>query len=73
MAETRKDYLDLVDCHVRENDKIFLSYGGSVPYVLRPSDDKYYFLGECYVHGIMDGEAIKDNWSFETADEIVIC
>lgn len=73
LAETRKEYLALVDFHVREDDEIFLLYGGSVPYVLRPVDDKYYFVGECYVHGIMDGEAVEDSWSPATANEIVIC
>jgi hypothetical protein len=32
-----------------------------MPYILRPvADGKFKFLGPCYVHGIMEGEAIKD-------------
>ncbi|PMD29684.1 hypothetical protein L207DRAFT_444914, partial [Hyaloscypha variabilis F] len=37
---------------------IFL--GGNVPFVLRArNDSKYQLIGECYVHGVMDGEALK--------------
>jgi hypothetical protein len=51
-----------------ETDIICVLYGCSVPVILRPmrtEDGKEYFLlvGECYVHGIMDGEII------EAADE----
>ncbi|KAF2844975.1 HET-domain-containing protein [Plenodomus tracheiphilus IPT5] len=39
-------------------DNIVILYGGSVPYVLRamPSGD-WKFIGECYIDGIMFGEA----------------
>jgi len=26
----------------------------------RKSDDRYELVGECYVHGIMDGEAVSE-------------
>lgn len=33
-------------------------FGARVPYVLRPlEDDIFLFVGECYVHDIMLGEA----------------
>jgi len=33
--------------------------GGSVPFVLRGLDEGgYKFIGESYVHGIMEGEAL---------------
>jgi hypothetical protein len=41
-------------------DVIGIFQGGTVPFVLRESEDGHYQLvGECYVHGIMDGEALK--------------
>jgi hypothetical protein len=36
------------------------------PYVLRPAGGdniKYKFLGECYLHGIMYGEALKEGYN----------
>jgi len=39
-------------------------FGAGVPYVIRPSGkDRYIFIGECYLHGVMDGEAMdmEDN------------
>ncbi|KAF2688105.1 HET-domain-containing protein [Lentithecium fluviatile CBS 122367] len=41
-------------------DLICVFYGGSVPYVIRPVDNGFFtFVGECYVHGLMDGEAME--------------
>jgi hypothetical protein len=45
-------------------DIVCVLFGCSVPVVLRKcqtnnsTDDKYTFVGECYVHGMMDGEAL---------------
>lgn len=38
--------------HVSET--IFRS--GNVPWFVRQEDDEFTLVGECYVHGIMDGE-----------------
>jgi len=39
-------------------DLICILYGGEVPYVLRPQRNGYnVVVGECYVDGIMYGEA----------------
>lgn len=41
-------------------DKICLLFGAVVPFVLRESSDGYFkLIGECYIHGIMDGEVMK--------------
>lgn len=41
-------------------DKICVFFGGETPFVLWPQKDGTYRLcGECYVHGLMDGEAIE--------------
>lgn len=48
---------------LKKRDIICILYGCSVPVALRRMVDKesqetyYEFIGECYVHGIMDGEA----------------
>ncbi|KAH8786364.1 heterokaryon incompatibility protein-domain-containing protein [Hyaloscypha sp. PMI_1271] len=50
-------------------DEAFVLFGGSMPFILRqadrrptPNDQSYYYtiIGECYIHGMMDGEAMKD-------------
>jgi hypothetical protein len=40
------------------NDSVFLFAGGRVPFVMRrdQSSGDYSIIGECYVHGVMDGE-----------------
>jgi hypothetical protein len=40
-------------------DMICIFLGAGVPYVIRPcGNDRYTFIGECYLHGVMDGEAM---------------
>ena len=41
-------------------DEGCILFGGDVPYILRPTaeDKEFQFVGDCYVHGIMDGEEI---------------
>ena len=44
----------------QRDDQVFIFLGGQVPYVLRPKEgDVYQFIGEVYLHGMMDGEAMK--------------
>lgn len=40
-------------------DVIIIAYGGETPYVLRPipGTQEYLFLGDCYIHNLMDGTA----------------
>lgn len=55
---TGNSRMGLCPRNAKEGDKIVILYGGSVPYVLRPTErDTWKFLGECYVDGIMFGEA----------------
>ena len=60
---TRRDYLGLAPQETMKGDLICILYGCSVPVILRkrenPFDTHYKFIGECYVHDMMDGEALK--------------
>lgn len=66
----------------KEGDKIALMPGGRVPYLLRklvnPEEgsstnsntgaERYEFIGDCYVHGIMFGEA----WDESKLQKIIL-
>ena len=43
-------------------DQIFLLIGSDVPFILRPTDEKFELVGACYVHGIMYGEGLCKNF-----------
>ncbi|KAJ4015526.1 hypothetical protein NW752_006986 [Fusarium irregulare] len=53
-------YIGLGPKVVQQNDVICVLFGGATPFILRPSGDKYRFVGECYVFELMTGEAIQD-------------
>lgn len=59
---TKKRYMGWVPPRAQKGDKIYILFGGQVPYVLRPlgpKDGKYEFVGEAYLHGLMDGEGVR--------------
>jgi hypothetical protein len=61
---TDSGHLGLGNHHMVAGDVIAILFGLHVPCVLRPLSDKpedgYAFIGEAYLHGAMNGEAIKD-------------
>jgi hypothetical protein len=45
---------------LRTGDVVCVLYGDDVPFILRPETGGHYTLiGECYVNGIMHGEALE--------------
>jgi hypothetical protein len=58
-AVSRLGFFCLVPEEAKPGDLVGVVAGGEVPLLLRPQQDsKYYRIGECYVHGIMDREAM---------------
>jgi hypothetical protein len=55
---------------MQEGDIICVPFGGKVPFSLKPLGDQYLLVGECYVHGLMDGEAM-DMMNRQELDEKV--
>ena len=78
LATTRRGYVGMVLETAKTDDVIAILLGCSMPMVLRrseneeesPGDVRWKVVGECYVHGIMDGEAM--GWGIEPRD-IVLC
>lgn len=58
MATTR-GYIGLIPDDAQIGDVICVLLGGPTPYVLRPvGDGDYILVGECYVYGLMNGQAL---------------
>ncbi|KAI4122814.1 MAG: hypothetical protein LQ338_005594, partial [Usnochroma carphineum] len=61
LAKTKMGYLGLVPPEADVGDKVFILEGGKTPYVLRQKDEYWQLVGECYLHGIMYGEAYDES------------
>ncbi|KAF5013205.1 hypothetical protein FDECE_784 [Fusarium decemcellulare] len=57
---TPTGYMGIGPPCMEPTDIVCVLFGGSTPYVVRPTstEGEYLFVGECYVHGLMDGEAL---------------
>jgi hypothetical protein len=72
LFETSRGFMGLGPPAAQVGDQVCLLLGGQVLYVLR---DRGYghreFIGECYVHGMMDGQACEDE-SFSIRDIVLV-
>jgi len=66
---TENGYLGLTAEHAQPEDWVVILMGGQVPFVLRQVDAQYVLVGEAYIHGMMDGEALA-LWEVDTATEL---
>lgn len=58
-CRTRRQSVGWLPADAELGDCVCFLYGGPVLYSLRPDDDKFYrLIGECYLQGLMDGEAM---------------
>jgi hypothetical protein len=70
MFLTEGGYIGVAPPQAREGDSIFLVKGSRVPLVMRPhKDDTWELIGDCYVHGVMHGEAFQED---ECAEIMII-
>ncbi|KAJ9608440.1 hypothetical protein H2200_007428 [Cladophialophora chaetospira] len=66
---TKRGYLGLGPYHMQLADLVCILFGGDTPYILRKSSSlTYRFIGQCYVHGIMNGEVV-DEWEKTQGNE----
>jgi Heterokaryon incompatibility protein (HET) len=59
MIQSHKGYLGIVPGGTKIGDYICVLLGGDMPFILRPCGDHYVLIGECYIHGLMEGEALQ--------------
>ena len=57
---TKEGYIGVGDVTLQANDLVCVLFGGKVPFILRKREEHYRFVGECYLHGIMFGEALDE-------------
>lgn len=63
VTKDQREIVGLVPPTSEAKDLICVLFGCSVPVVLRErkATKDFQFIGECYVHGMMDGEAVEPN------------
>jgi hypothetical protein len=62
LITTNKGHIGMGPCRVRKGDGICVLLGCSIPLILQPRQGQpsYQVVGECYLHGFMDGEVLKE-------------
>jgi hypothetical protein len=69
-ARTVNGYFVLGPKVMKVGDVVCVLFGGKMPFCLRPWGRHYLLVGECYVHGLMDGEAMGMLERKELAEEV---
>ena len=60
LFSTTSGHIGLGNATLEPGDLVCVFLGGKTPFIIRPVDQKYKFVGECYLHGIMHGEALEE-------------
>jgi hypothetical protein len=76
---TKNSYFGMGPRNMQQGDEIHVAAGGNCPLVLRPvnnpqspsTNPRYTLVGDCYLHGIMDGEAANNFEKRATMVEII--
>lgn len=66
---TKKGYLGLGPTKARKGDLVCILYGCSVPVIIREHGQGHEFVGESYIHGLMDGAAVNQQSLRDTLEE----
>ncbi|KAL9118904.1 MAG: hypothetical protein Q9187_004543 [Circinaria calcarea] len=61
---TTKGFIGLGPRSMRPGDSVCIFSGGRVPFVLREDGDQHRLIGESYIHGLMEGQAIHNETKF---------
>lgn len=58
LFRTAMGYLGLTAATAEVGDTVCILFGSQMPVVMRSNDECWTFVGQAYVHGIMDGEVV---------------
>jgi hypothetical protein len=81
---TTKGYMGLGPKELKEGDEVAVLVGGHTPFVLRGAGEQnigeeigekqcYTLIGDCYVHGIMEGQAFEDIKAIHQTERLYLC
>ena len=59
-VSTSKGRLGWVHESCQSGDMVVIIHGNQVPFVVRQHGDYWKLIGDCYIHGVMQGEAMVD-------------
>jgi hypothetical protein len=60
---TSSERLTLLPREAEVGDVVSIFQGVNVPFVLRKSGEHYRLVGSCYLHGMIDGQALeREEW-----------
>jgi hypothetical protein len=62
LMTTDKGHIGMVPSRARKGDQVWVLLGCSIPLILRKWENKHGFqvIGECYLHGDMNGEVQEE-------------
>jgi hypothetical protein len=61
LFRTDEGLIGLGPCILKPGDLVSIFYGSGVPHILRSVGEVFQYLGECYLHDVMNGESLKDS------------
>jgi hypothetical protein len=56
---TRKGYFGIVPATSQAGDYVCIFSACHIPFILHPINSSHKLVGQCYIHGIMWGEALQ--------------
>jgi hypothetical protein len=69
LCETHAGLVGMVPLDTVVGDSVYIATGGAMPFILRSNsgiEGKFQVVGGSYIHGIMNGEAVRsDKWKEE--------
>ncbi|KAL8662136.1 MAG: hypothetical protein Q9202_004959 [Teloschistes flavicans] len=73
LFRTSTNYLfGLGPAAMQQGDLCCVLFGSRVPFVIRRSGSEYKLIGECYIHGVMRGEVVKEMLKGERVVEDIV-